>query len=536
MEPGRKISLNRIYLLVAAGAIIYLSFLGRVPLFDWDEINFAECAREMIILQNYLSVHIDFEPFWEKPPFFFWLQVLSMKLLGISEYAARYPNAVLGLITLPALYYLGTKLQDSRFGWNWSILYACSFLPLFYFKSGIIDPWFNAFIFFSYISMFVFLKNNKLQFLLASGLALGFAILTKGPAALLILGLCGLVITILHRRLPLPLHKLLLWFFLVLIVPGTWFLVEYLLNGPEFITKFIRYQIRLLTTEDAGHGGFPGYHFVVVLLGCFPASVIAFPHLFKKFGKNDIHSWMQVLLWVVLILFSLVQSKIIHYSSLTYFPLTFLAASYMSKSEFKWTGIQKVFMVLISLFWFAVIAAIPFLVPQLPGMFDENTISESAKAILSLEVDWPKWLAVISLFAIAPLIIYGTKLSSANKKMASAISYILFIEGILFFYMPKVEQYTQGPAIEFYKEKQQVECYVENWGFKTYADLFYTRKMPEDKLGISLEQALQEGADLPLFIVTKVYRKERFEQEYPKATLLYQKGEFVFYEREVRPE
>jgi len=38
---------------------------------------------------------------------------------------------------------------------------------------------------------------------------------------------------------------------------------------------------------------------------------------------------MLVLFWVVLILFSMVQSKIVHYSSLCYFPLTYLAALYL---------------------------------------------------------------------------------------------------------------------------------------------------------------------------------------------------------------
>ncbi len=61
-----------------------MPFLGGVHLFDWDEINFAEGAREMIVLKNYLRVHINYEPFWEKPPFFFWLQAASMNLLGIG--------------------------------------------------------------------------------------------------------------------------------------------------------------------------------------------------------------------------------------------------------------------------------------------------------------------------------------------------------------------------------------------------------------------------------------------------------------------
>ena len=47
--------------------ILFVPFLGYVHLFDWDEINFAECAREMLESGNFSTVTIDYEPFWEKP-------------------------------------------------------------------------------------------------------------------------------------------------------------------------------------------------------------------------------------------------------------------------------------------------------------------------------------------------------------------------------------------------------------------------------------------------------------------------------------
>ena len=62
----------------------YFFFLGHNHLFDWDEINFAECAREMLVTGNYLTAQINFEPFHEKPPFFIWLQAAAMWVLGVS--------------------------------------------------------------------------------------------------------------------------------------------------------------------------------------------------------------------------------------------------------------------------------------------------------------------------------------------------------------------------------------------------------------------------------------------------------------------
>ena len=60
--------------IIVFAALFLLPFLGSVHLFDCDEINYAESAREMIVTGDYLTVQIDFEPFPEKPPLFFWLQ------------------------------------------------------------------------------------------------------------------------------------------------------------------------------------------------------------------------------------------------------------------------------------------------------------------------------------------------------------------------------------------------------------------------------------------------------------------------------
>ena len=143
--PVRKLPAE---LLIALGAILlFVPFLGTTHLFDWDEINFAEASREMLVTHNYAIPQIGFEPFWEKPPLFFWLQVVCMKAFGVNEVAARLPNAICGVLTLLLLYRLGKKIVNEQFGWIWVLIYAGSLLPQLYFKSGIIDPWFNLFIF-----------------------------------------------------------------------------------------------------------------------------------------------------------------------------------------------------------------------------------------------------------------------------------------------------------------------------------------------------------------------------------------------------
>ena len=88
----------RPFLLLCLGLLFFVPFLGSVHLFDWDEINFAESAREMLLSNNFTRVQIGFQAFWEKPPLFFWLQSAAMKVVGINEWGARLPTLCLVLL------------------------------------------------------------------------------------------------------------------------------------------------------------------------------------------------------------------------------------------------------------------------------------------------------------------------------------------------------------------------------------------------------------------------------------------------------
>ncbi|MEL6141315.1 MAG: glycosyltransferase family 39 protein, partial [Bacteroidota bacterium] len=328
--------------LVLAGAVFFLPFLGAVHLFDWDEINFAEISREMIELNDYLRIHVNYEPFWEKPPFFFWLQALAMHIFGVGEYAARLPNALFGILTLVVLYRMGKQVHSKQFGWLWAIVYLGTILPHLYFRSGIIDPIFNFFIF---LGLYLFIhfvwkrekraepsmKYSAWAYLFWAGFSVGMAILTKGPVAFLVVCLCFGVYWIGERfRMYVNIPQFLFFTLAASLVTLSWYGLETLRHGPWFIKTFNDYQIRLLTTPDAGHKGFPGYHFAVLLVGCFPASIFAIRQLGwaprpEKEHQADFRRWMRILFWVVLILFTVVRSKIVHYSSICYFPLTYLA-------------------------------------------------------------------------------------------------------------------------------------------------------------------------------------------------------------------
>ena len=545
---------NEVIIIVILGVLFFIPYLGSVHLFDWDEVNFAECSREMMVLNDYTRVYVDFKPFWEKPPMFFWMQSTSMEIFGVTEFAARFPNAICGIATLLVLFLCGTKLYDRKFGLFWALAYGGSLFPNMYFKSGIIDPWFNLFIFLSlYFLIFYHWKKNGfdkeglqkklLAYTCLSGIFMGLAILTKGQVALMVfLMVLGVYLIYNRFRIYFNWWHVGLFFLVTFLVTLTWYGYETAKNGPWFIKEFLKYQYRLFTTHDAGQKGFFGYHYVVILLGCFPASILAIPSFFKtSFNsryEKDFRAWMLILFWVVTILFTIVQSRIIHYSSLAWFPVTFLAAY----SLYKWERKEKPFPQYVKYLIIALgglisltLIAVPFFAINLKS-FIPYVKSEYVKAAMQSEVHWSGWESIIGVFMILCLYLGLRRL---NRKRFISAAWILFGGTALVVFLassvivPKVERYSQGAAIDFFIARQGEDCYAQSLGYKTYADLFYTQKVkPTNENYYDINWLLTGDIDKPVYFSTKIDRVKKYEQ-YKDLKELYRKNGFVFFKRDI---
>ncbi len=477
---------TRYLIIILGGCLLFFPFLGQVHLFDWDEINFAECAREMIVTKDYLRVQIDFQPFWEKPPLFIWLQVLAMKVFGINEYAARFPDALAGVATLATLYYAGKRTVNERMAAWWVLLYAATWLPHFYFKSGIIDPVFNLFIFLAVFQVYLvrFGRKQVLHALL-SGVFLGLAVLTKGPAALLISGLAFAAYLVLNKGLGgYKTGHILLIALATVLVTASWFGIEVAAHGWALVKEFIDYQVGLFSQNIADHQEPWYYHPIVLLIGCFPASLFLFQYSRKRVGEAEqtrhFTRWMWILFWVVLILFSIVKTKIVHYSSLCYFPLTYLAALQLYRLSIGEAKIKKWVVVLLM----GIGAAIALAIILLPvaGMHKEllTPYIHDAFAVGNLQaaVNWHWSECLWGAFYLAGIIICCALLRAHFRKaiIALCLLQLLIIQVTVVHFTPKIEAYTQRAAIDFFTSFAGKDVYVQVLGYKSYAHLFYTKK------------------------------------------------------------
>lgn len=542
-------------------ALFFLPFLGGAHLFDWDEINFAEAAREMLRSGEYLRVYINYLPFWEKPPLFLWLQASAMSVFGAGEFAARLPNALCGIATLVLLYNIGRKLYDHRFGLIWAGVYFGSVLPFLYFKSGIIDPIFNLFIFTGLYLFILFywkkeryegieLKANRWTYLFFGGLLIGLGILTKGPVAYLLAALTMFVYWVYQRfRFYVNVPQFLFFTVAATLAMLAWYGVEILQNGPALVIQFNEYQYRLFSTPDAGHAGFPGYHFVVLLFGCFPASIFLIRAMFPMPAatlahQQDFRKWMLFLFWVVLILFTIVKSKIVHYSSLCYFPLTFLAATTvynLIEDRIAFSKWMKAGIAFIGGIFALLLIALPWIMmhpERLIPLFNDPF----AQGNLEATVTWTGWEMLPGLWLLGVLVLSLRWIGQTRQRTKGfAVLFggtAVFVMLTLIFYINRVESYSQRAAIEFFQSKAGERCYLLTHGYKSYAHLFYGDIAPEAKPTLEdpgqWQDFLLHGAvDRPVYIATKVHKAAALAASAPELKEIGRKNGFVFFERPV---
>ncbi|SFC29773.1 ArnT family glycosyltransferase [Spirosoma endophyticum] len=544
--------------LAGLGILFFIPFLGGVRLFDWDEINFAECAREMMVLGDYLHVHIDFKPFYEKPPLFFWFQSIMMHLFGINEFSARLPNAVCGIITLVYLYNLGQKLHGHRFGLLWSLAYLGSVTPHLYFRSGIIDPFFNLFIFIGLVNLiFASWKRERLggaltvpksewTYVVTGGLVLGLAIMTKGPVAYLIiclaLGVYGLLSRFRWFITPL---QFIAFSIAASVVSLAWYGLDIFLHGPALMREFLAYNIRLFSTPDAGHAGFPGYHIIILLVGCFPASIFGIRALGTLFiernYQREFRRWMLILFWVVLVLFSIVQSKIVHYSSLCYFPLTYLAALTLMQLEerkIQFNNWMRAGLLLVGGIYVAAIIGLPILAHRMDLVKSVADQDPFTQGNLDATINWTGWEVLPGVWLLIILILALVWFSQREPDKAIVVLFggmAVFITLTLWFFIGRIEGISQDAAMRFFEKAQGQNVYVKAYGYHSYGPYFYTQKQaPTNPNYYNDEWLLRGRIDKDVWFIRKASEQPTLLDSLHDVRKTGAENGFVFYTRSAR--
>src|SRR5437868_11712955 len=81
--------------------IVFTYFFGlTIPFVGPDEPRYAQVAREMLERGDWITPTLGGFDWFEKPALFYWLEIISYRLFGVNEFAARVGSALFGLGTI----------------------------------------------------------------------------------------------------------------------------------------------------------------------------------------------------------------------------------------------------------------------------------------------------------------------------------------------------------------------------------------------------------------------------------------------------
>jgi 4-amino-4-deoxy-L-arabinose transferase-like glycosyltransferase len=247
-----EINTRHLWFLLSLILALRLLIMWILPVLDTSEARYAEISRLMLQSGDWLMPQFrEGVPFWGKPPLFAWLTAGSFSLFGFSEFSARLPHFLLGIITL-WLVFLMSANQTSETRKVLGLVILAS-TPLFFTSSGTVMTE-SGLLFATTLSMsgyWLCINTGNRWWGLAFFAGLGFGMLAKGPVAvaMILLPLAAWWVTD-RRRSGLPLMSLpwLTGIPLALIITVPWYVaaeqhspgfLEYFLLG-EHLLRFIQ--------------------------------------------------------------------------------------------------------------------------------------------------------------------------------------------------------------------------------------------------------------------------------------------------------
>jgi 4-amino-4-deoxy-L-arabinose transferase-like glycosyltransferase len=286
--------------LLLAALVLFGVNLDSLPLRDWDEGTVAQVAKE-IWHSDFNSLHWLFptlwgEPYLNKPPLVHDLIALTYAVEGeVTEWAARWPGAMLTAVSVPLLYSVGREIFARRTPALFSALIYLTFLPVV--RHGRLAMLDGAVLCFTILTILCLLRSRRdLRWALGVGLGLGLISLTKGMMALLI-GAIALIF--LGWDTPRLLQSSYFWLgvFLGISPAIAWYVAQWLHYQQMFTDALHEQFFKRIWERVDDHSGPPWYYLLEIGKYSWPGLIFCLWGL-RLAWENRNWSWAKlVLVW-----------------------------------------------------------------------------------------------------------------------------------------------------------------------------------------------------------------------------------------------
>ena len=119
---------------------IFFHNIWAYALMDVDESRYVSMSKDMFHTKDFLTLYLNKQFFFEKPPLYFWGECLSFAFWGrVTEFTARFPVALDGMLCCFTVYFLGKRIISRGYGVVSSLIFATSLEFLILAKFAILD-------------------------------------------------------------------------------------------------------------------------------------------------------------------------------------------------------------------------------------------------------------------------------------------------------------------------------------------------------------------------------------------------------------
>ncbi|HEY6084996.1 MAG TPA: glycosyltransferase family 39 protein [Nitrospira sp.] len=339
-------------LITSLASILLFLGLGSMGLTDRDEGRNAEAGREMLESGDWVSPTFNYEPRYAKPVLVYWLMTVSYKLLGVNEFAARFPSALFGLGLIVMQYVFLARFYGSVTGLFAALMLLLNIEVIGLSRMALTD---SVLIFFTTLSVFGFWlgfhgRQEERWYRWLFYLGMAFATLAKGPVGFLlpfITVALFLTLSLQWRKFwntGSPLASTIL--FLAVAVP--WYAVMWHLHGADYEASAQANTVGRFLNPMEGHSFTILFYVPVLLFGFFPWSgwlPFAWYQAFrnwreaKQSNRMTTHPSDRQLEWFAaawilgtFVFFTLSSTRLPHYIGPLFPAAAILTASYWHRS------------------------------------------------------------------------------------------------------------------------------------------------------------------------------------------------------------
>jgi 4-amino-4-deoxy-L-arabinose transferase-like glycosyltransferase len=329
------------FLLLFFAFILIFNDLWVPGLPSYDDCAKAERGWEMLQTGDFVTPHLAGKENFDHPPFYLWTIALSFGIFGKTEFAARFPGALMAFFSVWAAFVLGRRIKNSNTGWWSAFFLTTSYMFLKLSRRVQTDI---PFLLFTGLALLYFIKavkaaeekdssRNLFYYFILWGLFTGVSGLIK--SVFVIFPLFAPIIFLIfagrgtRKKLFTP---FLAGSAIAAVIAGWWYLYELIKYKGYFLSSFIDSFVggHVSGMSNLGRFGFAGYlyeflrHFWLWL----PLTLWAFYIIIRKrlLGQDKLLVVLLINILFPLIVLSFFGDKTIRYVMFLFPPLLALTA------------------------------------------------------------------------------------------------------------------------------------------------------------------------------------------------------------------